>query len=156
MGGASTAISACASGSNSALAPVDKGQLKVGRHPRPGAKSPPPLPPLPETFLKTEDLLAALKQARDRVLHYGQIAKVELSRARDSAKRELTQETYDAAGKVYGTQIAAGEELKKVDDEAAKLLTSGLPASVNEQVKAIQKEAKDEGAAIEKDKKCRR
>jgi hypothetical protein len=136
----------------SALAPVDSGKLKVGRHPRPGAKSPPPPVVMPQLdLLRKEDPLAELKEARNAVLHYAKVATVALGTARDSAAKDLIQQTYDGAGLVYGAVIAAAGELNKVDRLASSLLKS--EPHLKEEIESVQSEAKAAGKGIEKTKK---
>jgi hypothetical protein len=132
----------------SALAPVDKGQLRVGRHPRPGAKSPSPPPVMPALDLfRKEDRLIELKVARDRVVHFAKAASVALETARDAGNKDLIQETYDAASVVYGAQIAVQPELKKAEAIAAKLLVSD--PDLKTEIEAIRKEARDASTGID-------
>jgi hypothetical protein len=135
---------------DSALAPVDKGLLKVGRHARLGGKSP-PAPPIirePRAGLRIDDLLAALKIARDRVVHYAKQSDKEYDNALAAGKMEQTQKTYEAARLVLGAEIGARRELKNVDKEAAKVLaTDGKliesDAKLKAEFEAIKKEAKE-------------
>jgi hypothetical protein len=98
--------------------------------------------------LRIEDRLIDLKLARDPVLHFARAAAAALATARDAGAKDLIQETYDAAGLVYGAQIAAGPELRRVDDVASKLLKT--EPDLKAEIEAIRKEAKDAGASIDK------
>jgi hypothetical protein len=142
----------------SALAPVDKGQLKVGFHPRPGGKSalPPPIVK-PETLkMRALQVLGPLETARDAVLHYVKETQKAYDEAyetaNDSRVRDRTQKTYEAGLRVYRARDAARRELRKVDREAARLLASKLPEDLIAAVKKLQKEAKEATADAGKTK----
>jgi hypothetical protein len=83
-------------------------------------------------------------------LHYADIAEVALSAARDSATKDQTQRTYDQASLIYGAEISAAGELKKVDSLASGLLKSAPQR--RDEIEALQKEAKKAGESIGKAK----
>jgi len=134
---------------DSALAPVVSGQLKVGRHPRLGAKSAPPPPVvIPKVKYRIEeDPLAELKQAKANVVHYQKVADTALARARDSGGRDKIQATYDEAGLVLGAAIAATPERKKADTLALEL--GKTEPTLKDKIVALHAEATEAGGKID-------
>jgi hypothetical protein len=132
----------------SALAPVDSGQLKVGRHPRLGAKSPPPPPPV---LVRKLGPLEDLKQATAGIVHYAKSAEAALARARESAGRDKIQPTYDDASLIYGAVNKGGAEYGKVKKLAPDLLRT--QPDLTKEIQALQAEATAAAGEIDKAKK---
>ena len=112
----------------SALTPVERGQLKIGRHPPPGGKSPPAPPVLPPLSSKLEGLLpcgpeqlAPLNQAKVPLEHYATIAERATENARRNGDRDNVQATYDEAAVVYGVLKPADADLREAERYAADL-----------------------------------
>jgi hypothetical protein len=105
---------------SSALSPVEMHQLKVGRHPAPGSKSPPPPPVIAPPKTEVFDPLLALRTAVKHAEYYATIADDSLSDARKNANRDDTQATYDDAAKVYGAIKAVDQQYQIANAEAKK------------------------------------
>ena len=113
---------------DSALAPVESGQLKVGRHPPPGGKSPPPPPVYPP--LEPREAIAPcgpeeldrLKQSGPPLEYYAGIAESEAANAKRDGSRDDIQATYNEAAIVYGAQQAAAAELVKAQAEGGRII----------------------------------
>lgn len=126
----------------SALAPVENGQLKVGRHPPPGGKSPPPPPVIPPQYDAKEfrpcgpQELQQLNQHKVALDHFATIAQKALENARRNGARDDVQATYDEAAGVYGAQQAAAVELGKAEKEAVRVTKQcpGLKAQVDQTI----------------------
>jgi hypothetical protein len=99
-----------------ALAPVDSGQLKVGEHAAPGAKSvpPPKIRPPPESALLPDRELKILEDATQRIVYYGGKATERFELVKQAAAREATQDAYNHAGYVLGAKIQADKQYKDV------------------------------------------
>jgi hypothetical protein len=132
----------------SALAPVEFGQLKVGRHPPPGGKSPPPPPISPpplQGFQAPPEELARLIQAKESVEHYANVAKSAADSARENGVKDDIQATYDDARRVNGALSAADAEFGKAKNEATELQRQLSPERYKElkpQIDKLLEEAK--------------
>jgi hypothetical protein len=94
----------------SALAPVEAGQLRVGRHPPPGGKSPPAPPTLPPTAGLVDPCTQLLNQYKVHAESYAREAASALENAVRNSKRDDIQATYDEAARVYGAADKAAEQ----------------------------------------------
>jgi hypothetical protein len=137
---------------DSALTPVESGQLTVGRHPPPSKKSPPVPPVLVPTFeLRKLDPLADLKAAKGVVVHYAKVSDEALARARQSGARDKIQATYDDAGLIQRSVVLAGPKRDEVKKLVKELLKSepDLAVKINE----LNTEATEAGARLDEAKK---
>jgi hypothetical protein len=96
--------------------------------------------------------LAELRDARNAVVHYANVATVALGTARSSARRDDIQPTYDSAALIYGAENAAAGELLKVETLSTSLLQS-VP-DLKAQIETLRSEAREAGKSIEKSKKA--
>jgi hypothetical protein len=96
----------------SALAPVEFGLLRVGRHPPPGGKSPPAPEVIPRLPLNVPKLvgcdLEPLQKASGLVGYYAEKAESARNNARQNGIRDDIQATYDEAGWIYGAAMRGG------------------------------------------------
>lgn len=131
----------------SALAPVEFGQLSVGYHPAPGAKPVPAPPPLKRPEQVIDEDFRKLQVATHNLEDYGRRAQTRLESAKKNAGRGAIQETYDDAGVILGILEKAERENATVKVVTPKLLQrypengTDIQKEMNKQVKALKGQA---------------
>jgi hypothetical protein len=118
----------------SALAPVELKQLRVGRHPPPGGKSPPAPPVVPEEEVKGFCDLNVLTRAKKAIEHYASIAESALENAARNGARDEIQSTYDEAAIVYGAVKEALLQVRQARKEAKERNADGSCSDADSQM----------------------